>query len=268
MQGVRVYYVWVLTFISKAIASNNPLYHELPVSSLSRLLASAMNAFSIPTDFAALLVDISTNVMRLATVGACGLMVIRDDRIVYRSYPQSASGIIDHLSPPAINNIAAVSDACTPTDASKKKSRVYVKKDSPKLAEQQQKALYHKSRCKSTNAKIPYEQLIHTDFFELHDGDLLIAGSDGLFSNLMENQILAFVRPVPDRNDNTLAIANNTCLGSWTSDDVDFISYYLSFLANNYATAENSPSILRYPFPPSPHLDDVTVLAASCSLEC
>lgn len=218
----------MISHIEKTLTGNKPLYADIPVLDLNRVLLSSMNHFGAPSGFSAILVDASTNVMRIACVGACGLLLIRDDKIFYRTYPNTASSLIEHLPSP-----------CDSHTSSRKASR-------------KQKEL-----C---------ENYIHSDFIELQENDLVIAGTDGLFANLTDLQMLAFVRPVPpDRLDKTLSIANNTCLGSWTSDDVEFISYYLASLATNFATAQHSPASLRYPFPPSPHYDDVTVLCASCT---
>lgn len=111
------------------------------------------------------------------------------------------------------------------------------------------------------------EQLVSICSTELHleDGDLLLSGSQALFSNLSEHQMKSFVRPVEDKNDPTLAIANATCLGSWTTDDPDFVSYYLAHLADNYANSAKAEPLLSYPFPPSPNLDDIVVVAGACS---
>lgn len=206
--------------LKRALLQNRPLCKDMPVLDLTRILKIAMRDHSVPASFSGILIDASTNILRFASVGACGLLLIRDDRIHYRSYPHTATALINHLSPPPFYD--------------------------------------------SSDGGIS-DQFIHSDFVELQENDLVLAGSDGLFANLTDLQILAFVRPVPDKLDRTLSIANNTCLGSWTSDDVNFISYYLANLANNFATAVYAPSILRYPFPPSPHCDDVTVLSASFS---
>lgn len=207
--------------LARALSQNRPLCREMPVLDLAHVLTRAMRDNSVPGSFSGIVIDASTNILRFASVGACGLLLIRDDNIHYRSYPHTASTLIDHISPLPLNE--EHSDENSPT------------------------------------------QYTHSDFIELQDNDLVLAGSDGLFANLTDLQILAFVRPVPDKIDRTLSIANNTCLASWTSDDVTFISYYLANLANNFATAVYAPSILRYPFPPSPHSDDVTVLCASFS---
>lgn len=218
----------MIKHIKHMLIANKPQYTDMPVLDLSRILKSSMDQFGAPSGFSALLVDASTNVMRLASVGAIGLLLVRDNAVVYRSYPSSASALIDHVSPPSAAGDKVQIWANT--------SHVHM------LAEN-----------------------VHADFLELEEDDLVLAGTDGVFANLSELQMLAFVRPVPDRIDKTLAIANNTCLGSWTSDDVDFIAYYLAILAANFSTATNSPSQLQFPFPSSPHLDDVTVLCASCS---
>mmetsp|Transcript_6324 Transcript_6324/g.13480 ORF Transcript_6324/g.13480 Transcript_6324/m.13480 type:complete len:322 (+) Transcript_6324:151-1116(+) len=112
---------------------------------------------------------------------------------------------------------------------------------------------------------------VESTFFEMEDGDLLVAGSPELFANVSEEQMLSFVRPVPpDAHDSTLALANATCLASFRTDDVEFISYYLAHLAYNFATSSNAKQLTRFPFPPGtegqPYFrGDVTVIAASCS---
>jgi hypothetical protein len=83
-------------------------------------------------------------------------------------------------------------------------------------------------------------------------------------------QLLSFVRPVEDPNDATLALANATCLGSWRTDDVSFVSYMLAHLAHTFATSRTAKQLLAHPFPPgtdgAPFFDgDLTVIAASCS---
>lgn len=204
-----------------SLSANNPLYHAEPRSHLSRLLETALDFSRLPPNSAALALDASSNLVRISWTGPCGLILIRDNCVIYRTYPHT---------PP---HLAFESAFQLPS---------------------------------STSLKTPAMQQIHSEFLELEDHDLLIAGSDGLFANLSEKQILAFVRPVPDGpEDTTLAIANHTCLGSWTTDDVDFISYYLAFLAANFATAPNSAPHLPFSFPPSPHVDDITVMCASCS---
>lgn len=210
----------VIQFIQDTVGQTQSAFSTFPTFDLAHILSTAADRFSLPPYFSAVLIDASTNVLRMASVGSCAVVVVRDDRIVYCSYPSTAASMIEYI--PCSND-----------------------------------------RSQSQTPYLPLSQ-VHTDFIELQPNDLILAGTDGLFANLTDSQILAFVRPVPDPNDKTLAIANNTCLGSWTTDDVDFISYYLAILATNFATAINSRPVVRYPFPPSPHLDDVTVLCAAC----
>ena len=108
---------------------------------------------------------------------------------------------------------------------------------------------------------------VRSEYLLLADGDVVIFGSDGLFSNLSEQQLLAFVRPVPDANDNVLALANHTCLGSFQRADPEFLSYYIAHLAHNFSQATNSKPLLKAPFPASPHADDVSVIVAVCEYE-
>jgi hypothetical protein len=82
--------------------------------------------------------------------------------------------------------------------------------------------------------------------------------------------MLSFVRPVVDSYDATLAIANATCIGTWRTDDVHFVSYMLAHLAHTFATSPTAKQLTAYPFPPgtegAPFFDgDLTVIAASCS---
>lgn len=103
--------------------------------------------------------------------------------------------------------------------------------------------------------------------WSFQDGDLCVFGGGGLWNNLSERQLLAFTRPVPEgRQDRTLSIANATCLATWTSDDVDYISYYLAHIAHNFATAESPPpGLKRSQFVLDEGGSDITVIAASCS---
>lgn len=210
-------------------------YSQEPVTDLRAILASAIDAFGAPPQFSALITHISSGMLRAAWVGTCGFVLIRDDEIQYRSYG-------NELGTAALENLFE------------------------EEAEEQLPHLKMLTRF-STQSRSPTSvdvSTIQTDFFELQPDDLIIAGSDGLFSNVSEKQMVAFVRPVPDAEDSTLAIANNTCLGSWRYDDVQFISYYLAIIAVNFSTAIHSKPYLSFPFPPSPHLDDVTVLTAAC----
>lgn len=121
----------------------------------------------------------------------------------------------------------------------------------------------HAKKRNSNNNRI----VLENDFHILQDGDVVLLGSDGFWANLTDEQILAFVRPVPDPIDKTLSIANNTCLGSWTRPDPTFLACHLANLAHNFSTASNSQPLLAFPFPPSPHADDITVVVAHCEFD-
>ncbi len=108
---------------------------------------------------------------------------------------------------------------------------------------------------------------VRSEYLLLADGDVVVFGSDGLFSNVSEQQLLAFIRPVPDPHDNVLAMANHTCLGSFQRADPEFLAYYIAHLALNFANATNSRPLLKPPFPPSPHADDVSVVVAVCEFD-
>lgn len=115
------------------------------------------------------------------------------------------------------------------------------------------------------------ERDVSTAFVDLDDGDLILAGSQVVFSNLSERQILAFVRPVDSSYDATLALANATCIGTWTVDDPVFQSYMIAHLVDTFATSTTARQIVAYPFPVGvdggPFVDgDIVVVAASCGL--
>jgi hypothetical protein len=171
------------------------------------------------------------NVLRVSWVGACGLVVIRDCDILWRSY-SIGSGVRESLEH------TLQSSSVAPTE---------------------RPALLH--CCPE----------VQSAFVELQDGDLIVAGSQSLWSSLSEEQILSYVRPVKDATgyDATLAMANSTCLGSWRVDDASFIAYMLAHLGDNFANATNArPLPLLNPFSlphPSAFVGDMTVIAASCS---
>lgn len=200
-----------------------PVYPDEATRGLRGSLAAAL---SDAPGASALVARASDGVLRVAWAGPVGLLVVRGDRVAFRTYTRG----------PARTRLESALPG------------------RPKETEEE-----------VTTEVADAKEAVNAEFFALECGDLIVAGSDGLFANLGEEQILAFVRPVPDPNDKTLAIANNTCLGSWQTDDVDFISYYLAHLAENFATARHSPPFLPFPFPPGPRVDDISVLAASCA---
>lgn len=190
-----------------------------PVRSLHCILRSLLRRSPAPASAAVLLATVSPHgVLRVATVGSCGLLVVRDQSVEFRSYGQ-----------------VEARDALESLLAS------------------------------NTPARAAADNMV-SDFFELHDDDLVVAGSDGLFANISEQQILAFVRPVPDPLDPVLSMANNTCLGSFTHDDPTFIASNLAHLAHNFSDAQHCAPLLAFPFPPSPHSDDVSVIVAALEL--
>lgn len=202
-----------LEALRRDVASDTALYAGQPTRDVHRTLRAALTRAKAPAAAAALLATVAPHgVLRVAAAGACGLIVVRDDDIAFRSYARVRAR--DALEAALAGGGRAGKQVCA-------------------------------------------------DFFELRDSDLLIAGSDGLFANLSEQQILAFVRPVPDPLDATLSIANNTCLGSWTHDDPTLIAYHLAHLAHNFSEAPHSKPLLAFPFPPSPHVDDVSVIVAA-----
>lgn len=229
----------MLEYIEKRLQQTTQYSHE-PAIDLRTVLASAIHVFGAPPGFSALIVHTTSNIVRAAWVGACGFILVRDDAIVYRSYGEQVG----------------------------KKALEHLLTDAPEeyLPDHQPSGGYTPNHIPSRRPPTCVDVAsIQSDYLEVQDNDLVIAGSDGFFSNVSEKQVMAFVRPVQDLEDPTLAIANNTCLGSWRYDDVQFISYYLAIIATNFATATNSRPHLPFPFPPSPHLDDVTVLCASCT---
>lgn len=198
------------------------------------------------------------NVMRAAWAGACGFIVIRNDKVWYRSYQRR---------PPrdALEHVLAKAH----TAHSQCARRHWLKwggRESPSATGGYVDGVMAGLATQAQTFSLDCEEVC-ADFIELEDNDLIVAATDGFFSNVSEEQILAFVRPVPDAEDKTLAIANHTCLGSWRRDDVDFIAYYLASIALNFATATNSTPLLPFPFPPSPHVDDITVMCVACSFQ-
>ncbi|CAN8068101.1 unnamed protein product [Agarophyton chilense] len=243
----------MLEYIQHRLSRSRLYGPHQPQSDLRAILAAALSAYGSPPGFSALLVDTAYDFLHIAWVGSCGFVVVRDDAIVYRSYG-------DRLGRPALEH--ALNEPCDPsppTTTSASTSFFPMSSAPTPLTPDSLAARKRPHRDTISTSTI------HVDYFSLQDNDLFIAGTDGFFSNVSEDQILAFVRPVPNAEDSTLAIANATCLGSWRYDDVQFISYYLAIIAANFATATNSQPYLPFPFPPSPHLDDVTVSCISSS---
>jgi len=80
---------------------------------------------------------------------------------------------------------------------------------------------------------------IYLDVFRLRAYDTVIFGTDGLFDNISESQILALVCPVSSAYDSNLAVANRTCLGTFTHIDPVLLSYQLAQLAHNFSSCTN-----------------------------
>lgn len=217
-----------------------------PILDITTILSSAINAFGSPPGFSALVMHAVDDVLRVAWLGCCGFVLIRDDAIFFRSYGAPPGA-------PAMERLIHSNCPSSGTISPRIPSNVV---DTPVSI-----AATHRSDTPFTIDTTS----IQTDFIQLQDNDLIIAATDGFFSNVTEDQIVAFVRPVPDSYDATLAIANNTCLGSWRYDDVEFIAYYLAIIAANFATVRTMQSYLPFPFPPGPRLDDITVMCVSAS---
>lgn len=234
----------MMDYIRHRLAQKRIYGAAQPQFDLRAILTSAISSFGSPPGFSAMLLDTSHDFLRVAWVGSCGFVLIRDNAIVYRSYGTLIGrNALEHaLDSPF-------------TSAKKQQNAPSVAFFTPSALAAQQRPHINSIDCSD----------IHVEYFSLQDNDLIICGTDGFFSNVSEQQIIAFVRPVPDLEDATLAIANSTCLGSWRYDDAQFIAYYLAIIAANFATATNSTPYLPYPFPPSPYLDDITVISVVSS---
>lgn len=246
----------LLDDIRHTLLKNTQLYGNEARIDLRRGLSTALLRWGAPSGFSALAMQFTSNLVRVAWAGFCGFVLIRDDRIFYRSY--------DHTPPrDALENVLE-----KPQEEKHDGARRYWLKwgGSASLSATGGyiDGAFTDLAAQGQDLTVDCEQ-INADFIELEDNDLIIVGSDGFFANVSEEQILAFVRPVPDPEDKTLALAGNLCLASWRQDDVDFIAYYLAIIALNFATATNSKPNLPFPFPPSPHADDITVMCAACS---
>lgn len=247
----------VLEDIRETLSHNSALYGREARVDLRRALSSALLRHGAPPGFSAFVMDCSSNVVRFAWAGSCGFVLVRDNKIAYRSYADAATrdALESHLRRPADEN----------RDQARKHWLSWGGRATPSATGGYFAGGFAAGALQAGEFTIDCDE-VYADFIELEDNDLVIAGSDGFFANLSERQILAFVRPLPDgAEDRTLAIANYTCLGSWRWDDVEFISYYLAIIADNFATAANSKPHLPFPFPPSPYVDDITVMCAACS---
>eukprot|EP00166_Cyanidium_caldarium_P005313 ctg_630.g266 len=79
-------------------------------------------------------------------------------------------------------------------------------------------------------------EAVQLDVVHLCEGDVIIAATDGFFDNVSESQVLALLSPVTTAYDATLAVANHTCLATFTHSDPVLSSYMLAQLAHNFAT--------------------------------
>lgn len=249
----------VLSDIRQTLSRNTALYDREARMDIRRALSSAILSHGAPPGSSALVMDCSSTIVRMAWAGSCGFVIIRDSTIIYRSYPEAAprDALESHLRR-------------TANDKTEKNAKYWLSWGG-NATQSATGGYYAASLVTGARQEGPFTigcDEVHADYLELQDNDLIIAGSDGFFSNVNEEQILAFVRPLPDgAEDKTLSLANSTCLGSWRRDDVDFISYYLAIIAENFATAANSKPHLPFPFPPSPHVDDVTVMCAAFTFQ-
>lgn len=255
----------LLNFLHRRLAHNVTLYSGDTKFDLRRTLITGLEWYAAPPTTSALLIQCTSNILRAAWVGACGFVVIRDGTVAYRSYSETPVRDV-------FETVLNTKNVTSPEEKAKSAvKREYLPAGGRRNGISATGDYLAATSIDRRSAGVNRDSLltaddVQCDYFPLEENDLIIAGSDGLFANITEEQILAFVRPVKDPLDPTLALANATCLGSWTTDDVTFISYYLAHLAHNFATAEHSAPILPFPFPPSPHFDDVTALVASCSL--
>lgn len=173
---------------------------------LRSVLADSLSRVSRPLSASALLVSLDHGVLRSAYIGTCAYVVLRGETIIYRS--------------PRAGSVAALERAFStsvPAGASSSGS----------------------SRVDSAGGRGWDRRLppIGSAVLEVQDGDVVIAGSDGFFSNVSERQVLALLRPTEnDAHDSSLSIANNTCLATWTSDDPVYLAYMLAHLAWTFAS--------------------------------
>lgn len=239
----------LLSYISDSLTSHHHhsrrLTQESPQKAcklLEHMLARGLDMMDAGVQCSALVAYFEPDYyFHVAWAGASGCLVLRDRDVIFRSYS-------------AQNPYQALEDLYNESGAS--------------TSNDEQSSVSEFASTESNNCHWESSTLdgcVKSTVLQIQEGDLIIAGTQALFSNLSERQILSFLRPVPDANDATLAVANATCLGSFRTDDVSFISYYLAHLADNYATSLQARPLLPFPFPPSPFLDHVLVVAASCS---
>lgn len=245
----------LLDELRHSLLENAQLYGREAQIDLRRALSTALLRHGAPPGFSAMAAHFDGNLMRVVWTGACGIILIRDDNVYWRSYQ-------------SIGPRESLENVLHSTREENQNGRKHWLKWGGTSSVMATGGYIDGLFAASVQEGLSVDcKQIQADFIELEDNDLIIAGSDGFFANVSEQQILAFVRPVPDPDDKTLAIANNTCLGSWRKDDVEFISYYLASIGHNFATANHSAPYLPFPFPPSPHVDDITVLSAAVSFQ-
>lgn len=180
---------------------------------LRSVLADSLSRVSRPRSASALLVSTDHGVLRSAYVGTCAFVVLRGEAIIYRSPRAGSVATLERAfgagGPPGDNG--GELPGSVPAGVS-----------GPRQAD-------------GAAAGRPWEQRslppIGSAALEVQDGDVVVAGSDGFFSNVSERQVLALLRPTDTAHDSTLSIANNTCLATWTSDDPVYLAYMLAHLA-------------------------------------
>lgn len=163
---------------------------------LPSVLADSLSRVSRPKAASALLVSLDHGVLRSAYVGTCAFIVIRGERIIFRS--------------PRTGSVAAL-------------ERAFVGGGGEVLTT---------TAC-AGGVTMPS---IGSTILDVQEGDVVIAGSDGFFANVSERQVLALLRPTESPYDGSLSIANNTCLATWTSDDPVLLAYMLAHLAWTFAS--------------------------------
>lgn len=255
----------LLAFFEDRLLHNLELYSREATVDLRRVLSLGLERCGARPACSALLVECKSNMLRAAWVGSCAFLVIRDGQVAYRSY--SKAPVRDALDSALHEEGAGASGEPDAVDMHRRKSWQFWRRrgSSSATGGRMDSAV---SGLHSAGASLAVDcDDVRAEYMELQDQDLIIAGSAGLFSNLSEDQMLAFVRPVPDAYDHQLALANATCLGSWRTDDPAFIAYYLAHLGFNFATAETTAPLLPSAFPVGGRGGDVTVLVAACSFE-
>ena len=186
--------------VSDDVADASPMGWA-PRYRLSHHLAHALQGVHPPearrvASALALCLSRDTRTLHAARVGTVGLMVVRDGNIVYQS-TRSAQQVLHR--------------AC--------------QRD------------YDADNNNNNNNNDPNStEAVQLDVVHLCEGDVIIAATDGFFDNVSESQVLALLSPVTTAYDATLAVANHTCLATFTHSDPVLSSYMLAQLAHNFAT--------------------------------